>query len=154
MFGSRADRQDQLGRGGCRRVFVIDDGKRQRAELARHLRGGDEIGAAPGLRHHDEQGIAHVRRPLVGGHDGRCGGGYEQAEPRFEKVAQINADMTRAAAPAENDDARLGLLDPFGDRGEHIGTREKTLGRRRNFGDLARHRACGLRFSHPCPWTR
>jgi hypothetical protein len=31
--------------------------------------------------------------------------------------------MTRAAAPAENDDARLGLLDPFDDRREHIGTR-------------------------------
>ena len=37
VFGSRADRQHQLGRGGCRRVFVIDDGKRQRAGLARHL---------------------------------------------------------------------------------------------------------------------
>ena len=118
MFGSRADRQDQLGRGGRGRIFVIDDGKRQRAELAGHLRGGDDIGTTPGLRHHDEQGIAHVRRPLVGGHDGRCGGGCEQAKPCFEKVAQINADMTRAAASAENDDARLGLLDPFGDRGE------------------------------------
>ena len=154
MFGSGADRQHQLGRGGGRRVFVIDDGERQRAGLARHLGGFDDVGAAPGLRHHDEQGIAHVRRPLVGGHDGRRGGGSEQAEPRFEQVAQINADMTRAAAPAEHDDARLGLLDPFGDRGEQIGARQQTLGHRRNFGGLARHRACGLRFSHPCLWTR
>src|SRR5665811_2032462 len=83
VFGSRADRQDQLGRSGCGRVFVIDDGKRQCAKLARHLRGVDEIGTTPGLRHHDEQGIAHFRRPLVGSHDGRCGGGSEQAKPRI-----------------------------------------------------------------------
>ena len=51
-------------------------------------------------------------------------------------------------------EARLGLLDPFGDRSEHIGPREKALGRRRNLRDLAGHRACGRRFSHPCPWTR
>ena len=94
VFGSGADRQHQLGRGGSRRVFVIDDGKRQRAELACHLRGGDDIGTTPGLRHDDEQGVAHVRRPLVGGHDGRCGGGCEQAKPRFEQVAQIDAGMT------------------------------------------------------------
>ena len=37
VFGSGADRQHQLGRGGGGRVFVIDDGERQRAGLARHL---------------------------------------------------------------------------------------------------------------------
>ena len=112
MLGSRANRQDQLGGGGSGRVFVIDDGKRQRTELARNLRRFDEIGTAAGLRHHDEKGVAKIRRPLVGRHDGRCGGGCEQAKPRFEKVAQIDSDMTGAAAPAENDDARPGPLEP------------------------------------------
>ena len=154
VLGSRADRQDQLGGGGRGRVFVIDDGKRQRTELARNLRRFDEIGTAPGLRHHDEQGVAKIRRPLVGRHDGRCGGGCEQAKPRFEKVAQIDPDMTGAAAPAENNDARPGPLEPARDRREHIGTREKTLGRRGDFGGLACHCASRMRFSHRRPRTR
>jgi hypothetical protein len=95
--------------GGGGRAFVIDDGERQRTGFARHFRCGDEIGATAGLRHHDEQRTAHVGQPLIGGHDRRRGGGCQQAKAGFEQVAQINADMTRAAAPAEHDDARLGL---------------------------------------------
>jgi hypothetical protein len=60
--------------------------------------------------------------------------------------------MTRTSAPAENNDARLGTLDPFGDGREHIGTRKKTLGGRWNFGGLACHSAPGG-FSHRCAWT-
>ena len=143
VLGPGADRQHQLGLGRCRRRRVVDDRQRQRAGRARHLRGGDEIGAEPGLRHHHEQGIAHVRRPPVGGHDRRRGVGDEQAEPRLEQVAQIDADMTRAAAPAEDDHPRLRLLDPRDDLLQRIGSRQETRGGRGDLRDLARHRAGG-----------
>ena len=151
MLGAGGDRQDQLGSLGRRGILIVDDGKRQRAVLARHLRGIHQVGAASGLRDNDKQGIAHFRRPAIGRHDGRRGGGCEKAKPRFEKITQIHADMARTAAPAEHDDARLGSLDPLGDCRDHVGARQKTLGRRRNFGGLAPHCAAGVRFSHRRP---
>jgi hypothetical protein len=38
-------------------------------------------------------------------------------------IEQLNKTISAGASPAENDDARLTLLDPFGDRCEYIGTR-------------------------------
>ncbi len=85
-LNSRANRQHQL-RCACRgRICVIDNRKRQRAELARHLRRVDEIGTASGLRHHDEQGIMKIRRPPVGGDNRGSGGGGNHAQPHLEKI--------------------------------------------------------------------
>jgi hypothetical protein len=56
--------------------------------------------------------------------------------------------MTGATSAAKNNDARLGLLNLFGDGGEYIVTREKPLGRRWDFGGLAGHRASAIGFSH------
>ena len=61
--------------------------------------------------------------------------------------------MARAAAPAEHDNARLGLARSVAAIAVNgIGACQKTLGRRRDFGDLACHRAAGVRFSHRRPW--
>ncbi len=61
--------------------------------------------------------------------------------------------MTRAAAPAEYDNARLGSLDPRSNGRDDIGVCQKTLGRRWDFGDLASHRAAGVRFNHRRLWS-
>src|SRR5690348_6617574 len=106
MFSSGSNWKDQFRSGGCRRVLVINDGKRQRTQFACRLCRGNEIETASGLRYYDEQYIAQVRRPFVGGHNGRCRGRRQQTQVPFEEIAQINAHMTRATTPAENDDLR------------------------------------------------
>jgi hypothetical protein len=61
--------------------------------------------------------------------------------------------MTRAAAPQKT--MMRGLACSIRSTiAEHIGTRQKTLGRRRDFGGLACHRASGTAVSHRRAWTR
>src|SRR5262245_31709652 len=66
----------------------------------------------------------------------------------LEQVAQVNPDVTGAAASAKHGDARLRLLYPLSNSGERFGLRQKTLRQRRNLGDFARHRATDARLSH------
>jgi hypothetical protein len=99
------------------------------------------------LRHHDEQSIAKIRRPMVGRDNRGSGGGGDHAQPHLEKIPQIDADMTGATTAAEHHDARLCPLDPFGDVREKVGACQKPAGSGRNFRRLARHCACCRWFS-------
>jgi len=130
---------------------IVHQRERERPLRARGLRGGDEIGAAAGLRDDDEQRAAHVRPRAIRGEHRRRSGGGEQREFRFHQVAQIDADMPGAAAAAEHHNARPEGLHPVCHFCNRLAGGEQPFGGRRDFRNLARHGAfqplnhCGLK---------
>ena len=102
-----AERQNRIRLARERRVFVVDEGDRQRALILRRPLHGEDVGASTRLRNGDRDRALELERRMIERGDRGPERSAGKPKLKLDEVLEIKRRMIGAAARDRRDEGRL-----------------------------------------------